>query len=198
MAWATEQKTGSPTRKAVLLALANAANHHTGHCHPSVDRLCEETELGQTAVKNALSALVKDGFVSRQRKRRQDGSLGTYEYTLGGQPQTPDDPRPQTRGVSQNQEVLNQEENPLPAAPATRPRNPVWDALTTIFGEAETATAQSLRGKVCRSLTQARASPDEIIRRARMWPQHFDGATLTETALEKHWTALGRKPLRRT
>lgn len=208
MAWAAEQKTGSPTRKAVLLALANAANHHSGRCHPSIDRICAETEFGRTAVKDALADLSRDGLVHRERRRRADGSLGTYEYTFPhvnpaddieprrGQPGTPDDPRPGPRGDPQNQEVLNQEENLLPTASA-RPRNPIWDALTTIFGEAETRTAQTLRGRVCRSLAEARASPDEIVRRARLWPHHFDGATLTETALEKHWTTLGRKPLRR-
>jgi hypothetical protein len=77
-----------------------------------------------------------------------------------------------------------------------RPRNELWDALTTVFGEASTATAKSLRGKLVRSLAQAGATPDEVLSRARSWPSHFDTATLTETALEKHWDALGRKPLR--
>lgn len=82
------------------------------------------------------------------------------------------------------------------AVTALRPRNELWDALTEVFGEARTETAKSLRGKVVRSLAQAGATPDEVLSRARSWPSHFDSATLTETALEKHWDALGRKPLR--
>jgi len=80
----------------------------------------------------------------------------------------------------------------------TREPNVVWDALVEVFGEPSTDTARTLRGKVCSSLTRAGATPEEIIRRAKSWPNHFTDATLTETALEKHWDALGRKPLRVT
>lgn len=78
----------------------------------------------------------------------------------------------------------------------SRQRNGVWDALTEVFGEAQTESAKSLRGKVVRSLSAAGATPEEVLARARSWPRHFEDATLTETALEKHWGALGRKPLR--
>lgn len=86
----------------------------------------------------------------------------------------------------------------IATAPNARPRNPIWDALTEVFGDATTETARTRRGKVCRSLTAAHATPDEILRRARSWPRHFDDATLTDLALEKHWDVLGRKPLRMT
>lgn len=79
---------------------------------------------------------------------------------------------------------------------APRTRNVLWDTLTEIFGEPSTATARSLRGKVCVSLERAGATPDDVLKRARSWPRHFDNATLTETALEKHWDRLGRPPLR--
>jgi hypothetical protein len=81
-------------------------------------------------------------------------------------------------------------------AKASSTRNPVWDALTEVFGEASTESAKTLRGKVTRSLSAAGATGDEVRKRARSWPRHFEGATLTETALEKHWDALGRPPLR--
>ena len=81
-----------------------------------------------------------------------------------------------------------------PAKP--REPNPIWDALVEVFGEPSTDSARTLRGKVCSSLTRAGATPDEVLTRARSWPRHFESATLTETALEKHWDALGRKPLR--
>lgn len=87
------------------------------------------------------------------------------------------------------------EPNGSPAA-GQRERNPIWDALVEVFGEPSTDTARSLRGKVCSSLTRAGATPEEIISRAKSWPRHFEHATLTETALEKHWDALGRRPLR--
>lgn len=77
----------------------------------------------------------------------------------------------------------------------SRPRNEVWDALEIIFGTPTTDTNRKLRGKITASLTRAGATEDEILRRASTWPHHFPGATLTETALEKHWDRLGRAPL---
>ena len=81
-------------------------------------------------------------------------------------------------------------------ASLSRQPNQVWDALVEVFGEPSTDTARTLRGKVCSSLTRAGATPEEVVRRAKSWPRHFDTATLTETALEKHWDALGRAPMR--
>jgi len=81
VAWAMEQKTGSPTKKWVLVALANVANHHTGRCDPSIEHLAEETELGESTVRRLLKELADDdGLITRKRKRRSDGSLGVYEF----------------------------------------------------------------------------------------------------------------------
>lgn len=78
-----------------------------------------------------------------------------------------------------------------------RRRDEIWDALGAIFGEPTTRTAEKVRGKVVSSLRYAHADPAEIEVRAKRWPLHFDRATLTDLALEKHWDTLGRKPLRR-
>jgi len=82
MAWAAEQKTGSIARKAVLLSLANAANHHTGRCFPSVARIARETEASERTVRRALDDLEAAGFITRERRRRDDGTLATYEYAF--------------------------------------------------------------------------------------------------------------------
>lgn len=204
IAWAYEQRVGSPTKKAVLLALANAANHHTGRCDPSIVRICEETELADRTVRRALVELCEARVISRERPRRSDGSLGRYRYVFPLVSSAAEPPVTESAGlpvtVTAEPEVnLEPEEtfaNDAKAPPQERPRNLIWDALTQVFGEATTESSRSRRGKVCRSLTAARASPEEIIQRARSWPRHFDDATLTETALEKHWDVLGRPPLR--
>lgn len=77
-----------------------------------------------------------------------------------------------------------------------RPRDPIWDALVEVFGEPSTRTNRTLRNKIVNSLREAQATGEDVILRARLWPLHFPGATLTETALEKHWDRLGRPPLR--
>lgn len=206
IAWAYEQQVGSASEKAVLLALADASNGHTGRCHPSVDRLARQTELGEKTVRRALLSLEDKGYITRHRARDGEGRLGNYSYTFplldnaSLPPVTMTASPPVTMTAQEPEVVLEPEEllaNGAPAPPQARARNEIWDALTVIFGEATTETAQSRRGKVCRSLRSARASPEEIIRRARSWPSHFGDATLTELALEKHWDTLGRKPLRR-
>ena len=78
----------------------------------------------------------------------------------------------------------------------TQKRNPVWEALAELFGEPTTESNRRLRGKITRSLKNAGATYQDIFERAMSWPYHFPGATLTETALEKHWDRLARPPLR--
>lgn len=118
MAWAVEQKTGSPTRKAVLLSLANCANHQTGLCCPSIEAICAETEFGRSAVKNALAELVELGYIARDRQRRADGTQGTYVYSFpsqqpgsaDGQPGSGDDPSPGSAADPHNQEYTSNQE----------------------------------------------------------------------------------------
>lgn len=97
------------------------------------------------------------------------------------------DTRGGSTGDTQNESHYERETS-LAAAP--RKRNETWDALTALFGEATTRTSQTLRGKICRSLDQAGATPDEILARAKRWRHVFPNAQLTEAALDKHWPLL--------
>lgn len=81
IAWAKTQRTGSPTMKAVLMAVADYADEK-GRAWPSQVRLAEDTELSERAVRNALSELVERGFVSRQSRHRPDGSRSSDIITL--------------------------------------------------------------------------------------------------------------------
>lgn len=91
-------------------------------------------------------------------------------------------------------EVEGEGEGEVVVAP--RARNEVWDTLAELFGEPTTRTNQSLRGKLVKSLSEAGATGDTVRTRVQAWPFHFPDATLTETALEKHWDRLGRPPAR--
>lgn len=82
IAWAMEQRTGSPTRKAILVALADRANRDTLACHPSMETISFDTELGESTVRKATKELCDLGFISRRRRRRADGSLGVYEFSF--------------------------------------------------------------------------------------------------------------------
>jgi DNA-binding transcriptional ArsR family regulator len=79
--WAWDQNCGSAARKLLLVALADHAGEE-GSAFPGTGRLAEKTGMGNSTVRRHLDALEKDGFVTRDRRRRGDGTLGTYLYQL--------------------------------------------------------------------------------------------------------------------
>lgn len=82
LAWAMRQTTGSPTRKAVLVALADRHNSDTGKCFPHVARICKDTELADRTVRKALVDLEAGGYITRAQRVRPDGGHAGYDYTL--------------------------------------------------------------------------------------------------------------------
>jgi hypothetical protein len=87
------------------------------------------------------------------------------------------------------------------SAPAKqRERNPLFDALASVDG----SNPQEVQGAAARAIGVALAeirratpdvTPDEIKRRAAMWPRHFPDAVFTPTALAKWWARLAKPPL---
>lgn len=127
----------------------------------------------------------------RERKRAARAADNPKERPADSPADIPTD-APQDRTALKEVKEVKEEPN----GSSGRPRNELWDALTEVFGEPTTETARTLRGKIVRSLRDAGATHGEVLARARSWPRHFENATLTEAALEKHWDRLGRKPLR--
>lgn len=203
--WAFRQKGLSPTRKLVLVALADRCNKDTLRCDPSIKKLMDDTGLARMTIFRALESLEQDGFITKVQRRRENGSDTSNEYRFPGitmvRGESHCDTPPGITVIPPEPELRTRTEPLVAAAPQNgstdRPRNETWDALSAIFGEPTTRTACKVRGKVVASLRSARASPSEIEIRARRWPLHFDGATMTDLALEKHWDTLARKPLRR-
>jgi hypothetical protein len=206
LAWALEQRTGSVSRKAVLLALANCHNHHTGLCCPSIKRIRAETECSESTVLRSLMDLEAAGLIVREQRTRPNGSKTTTVYRFphsdGGFPHSDGTPTPTVTVLEP--EVRTGIEQPLAAAPQNRKRasrnhpmwDPVWQKLDHMFGPAETRSEQSKRAKVVQSLVEAGATPDEMHRRGLNWGNWYE-VPLTENALENHWSKLARKPLRR-
>jgi hypothetical protein len=71
----------SPTVKLVLLGLANYCDQK-GRCWPSQKELSLLTSLSERAIRDALGVLVASGIVSREERRRPDGSRSTDVITL--------------------------------------------------------------------------------------------------------------------
>lgn len=68
-------------RKFVAMALANYADEN-GSCFPSIQALARWTSQGEKTVRDHLIALEECGFLTRERVRREDGTLGVYRFVL--------------------------------------------------------------------------------------------------------------------
>ena len=183
--WAFRQDTGSPTRKLVLVALADRCNKDSLQCNPHIETLAADCNLNERSVRRALADLVKDGLLTRTRNRRSDGALAGYSYGFPDLsppadtesardavlPDTGAAGLPDTEsGLEGNREVLNREgttgtENLPAAAPPYDPlkgrkvdgQDLPWNALAA----ATLAGSQIDGSRMARALRSIRADIHE-------------------------------------
>lgn len=79
--WALDQRTGKPSGKLLLLALANYANS-AGECWPSLQTLMADTELSRRTVIHWIGELERCGLVAVRRRKGADGQQQTNYYIL--------------------------------------------------------------------------------------------------------------------
>jgi len=124
---------------------------------------------------------------------------------------SPTDPRhvPDTSGPGEGGEKEREKERETsrrtsPSAPAlavvpdgkapdkpARAKDPLWDSLEANLGPARTATERSLRGKTRKELAEAQATPADVAARCSEYRRRYPDAALTDSALVKHWSAMG-------
>lgn len=63
LVWAWRQKVGHPTRKLVLVALADEVIADDGECWPSLERIAEFAECDVRTVQRHIDVLMEEGFV---------------------------------------------------------------------------------------------------------------------------------------
>lgn len=83
----------------------------------------------------------------------------------------------------------------VPEPKPPRPSDPRFEALAEACGIDWHELTRTSRGQLNAALKDIRTAcpdvtPDEIRARARVWPRKFPDATLTPTALAKHWPSL--------
>jgi len=78
---ALRAETPGPSSKLLLLVLANYADDE-GYCYPGQETLCRNTGLGVRAVRDNLKLLEANGFISRSKRQRADGSRTSDLYRL--------------------------------------------------------------------------------------------------------------------
>lgn len=92
MAWAWDQSVGHPTRKLVLMALADHADD-AGRCWPGADTVAGKVGVGERTVRRHIEALAEGGYLTQAKRiRRDDGTLGSWILVLhldGGDHRSP-------------------------------------------------------------------------------------------------------------
>jgi hypothetical protein len=198
MAWAVEQKTGSASTKAVLLALANRANHDTGLCCPSMARIASELELSVRTVERATTALVEQGLIGRVRQRRDDGTLGVYSYSFPAcsPPDMVTGSPPDTVSGRNRKNPGSGSIEPSPGA-QVRAKDEIWDALVLVCGQVTNSNTRGKRNRVVKLLRESQATAPEIEWRAKRYRHLYPDLPLTDTALANQWDNLAPPPRRR-
>jgi hypothetical protein len=79
---------------------------------------------------------------------------------------------------------------------ASRKRDPLFDVLAEVEGSNPLEMTQRGGRTIGVALAEIRkatpdVTPDEIRRRASLWPKHFPDAAFTASALAKHWARMG-------
>lgn len=80
--WAFRQKTGSPGRKAVLMALSTLADATTGRCECKQETIAEWVEVDERSVRRHLKALEAAGLLARRPQYRKDRGRRGDEFLL--------------------------------------------------------------------------------------------------------------------
>jgi len=125
---AFELKVGNPTRKLILIKLADQAND-LGECWPSHNHISRAVECGRKTVLTHIRELEKSGLVAVKEQFREDGSRTSNKYILSLDPpvqnlhtHVEDTPSPCvsfTQGLPPN---ITQHE-PIKVEPITEPNN---------------------------------------------------------------------------
>ena len=72
-----------PSRaKVVYMYLRDRANKD-GKCWPGIKTIARDLNLSRSTVKRALDDLYRAGLVSKENRRRENGSLTSNLYNLG-------------------------------------------------------------------------------------------------------------------
>lgn len=191
LAWALKQNVGNPTRKMVLMCLADRHNGDTGHCFPKLDRIAEEACVSRSTALRALDDLEQMGLIERHHTRT-NGHQGVNRYilNLNSQPQVQSVTQTPSQGVTvtPQEPEENLEPDKTIAPTASRRRDEVWDTLVTIFGEPPRSRhARGAWNAACAGLKDESASPEEIRFAYQRFREAWPAVRPTPTALSKHF-----------
>jgi DNA-binding transcriptional ArsR family regulator len=203
--WAWEQPVDKAANKLVLLALADHANSD-GECWPSMKRIAERSDISPRHVSRAISELIELGLVEKANRRRHGGEYRGWDYRIliqrtpasSGPPRpvTSGRPRPSPADAGVRSELPeNRKEEPLadkPPESVTKKKDKLFETVAEVCGIATGNLTRSSRGqlnKAVKELREIEATEEQVRLKAKAYKRQYQNATLTPTALVKHWSS---------
>lgn len=195
-------------QKLVLAALADRADDD-GECFPSISWLAEKCKpMSERSVREALRELAGQGLVEKtDRRRRGDGTLGTWLYRLPldlviqrqpgdtgeivqpgvSGPVTPGRQTSDTRPTRRD-DHRDDHRSSTDVEDAGARRDDVWDALVSWLGhEPKTQTERRGWNRVVRELREAGATGESVTAAGRAYDAEWKGLERSPYALMKWW-----------
>ena len=205
--WAWEQDCPNATAKLVLMALADHANSD-GECWPSMKRVAKLTGISSRQVSTHIVTLESLGYVTKGNRRRHEGQLRGWEYrvNLHGEatsgstlPVASGSPAHLPAEVGFRSEPSeNRKEEPLadkPPESVTRKKDNLFETVAEVCGIGLTTLTRTARGqlnKAAKELREIDATDEQVRHKAKAYKAQYPNATLTPTALIKHWSSFAQ------
>ena len=205
--WAWEQDCPNATAKLVLMALADHANSD-GECWPSMKRVAKLTGISSRQVSTHIVTLESLGYVTKGNRRRHEGQLRGWEYrvNLHGEatsgstlPVASGSPAHLPAEVGFRSEPSeNRKEEPLadkPPESVTRKTDNLFETVAEVCGIGLTTLTRTARGqlnKAAKELREIDATDEQVRHKAKAYKAQYPNATLTPTALIKHWSSFAQ------
>ena len=205
--WAWEQDCPNATSKLVLMALADHANSD-GECWPSMKRVAKLTGISSRQVSTHIVTLESLGYVTKGNRRRHEGQLRGWEYrvNLHGEatsgstlPVASGSPAHLPAEVGFRSEPSeNRKEEPLadkPPESVTRKKDNLFETVAEVCGIGLTTLTRTARGqlnKAAKELREIDATDEQVRHKAKAYKAQYPNATLTPTALIKHWSSFAQ------
>jgi DNA-binding transcriptional regulator YhcF (GntR family) len=192
------------TDKALRLyvVLARYADNENLTAFPSRATLARRMGCHRASVDRAIEELIRLGAVSKQH-RVEDGKYQSSLYTVRRLPPsrthatTPVAPmqRPPSHPCSKELEPKNENQELLAAKPpesVRRKTDNLFETVAKVCGITTTNLTRSSRGQLNKAVKELReidATDEQVHATAKAYRQQYPNATLTPTALVKHWSS---------
>jgi hypothetical protein len=201
----------------VLIAIADAADQHGELAHPGIAAIARKSLYSERHVRRIISQLEADGWIVATGYRMGGRGMATVWRIPIGKPGPPDVPLSDGKHghsdvlvsaekgdiSTQKADIQMSPQRPTtvttslhdsPSAPRarTRGRDLLWEALADECDLNGNLTKSERGGanKVLKELREVDATPEEVGTRAAEYRRRWPGATLTASALARHWSTL--------